>query len=113
MFKDMMVTNEQNKDVYPEELKKHFKPQPGFSCICKFNIKELGKPLVAKIKHTEIECFYGDTDKCDVEISVSAGVLDQIIAGQSTFQRGFMSGDMKIKGDFKVLRTLDVLFVFN
>ena len=29
-----------------------------------------------------------------------------------TFQRAFMGGLMKMKGDFKVLRTLDQIFQF-
>ena len=40
-------------------------------------------------------------------------IMDEIIAGRMTFQKAFMSGDMKMKGDFKVLRTLDLLFVFK
>ena len=60
-----------------------------------------------------MECYYGDTDQFDVEMQVSASVMDEIIAGHMTFQKAFMSGDMKMKGDFKVLRTLDLLYVFK
>jgi len=35
-----------------------------------------------------------------------------VLAGRMTFQRAFMSGAMKMKGNFKVLRNLDQLFVF-
>jgi putative sterol carrier protein len=113
IYKDLMNINEPSKDVYLEEFKKHFKPQPGFSAVYKFNIQELDKSLILKIDHTEMEGCYGEAENCDVEIAMSADVLDKIMAGESTFQRGFMSGDMKMKGDFKVLRTLDMIFVFN
>ena len=33
--------------------------------------------------------------------------------GRMSFQRAFMAGDMKMKGDFKILRTLDQVFVFD
>jgi hypothetical protein len=29
-----------------------------------------------------------------------------------TFQRAFMGGDMKMKGDFRILRSLDQIFNF-
>jgi putative sterol carrier protein len=113
LYKDLMNINEPSKDKYLDEFKKHFKPQPGFSAVYKFNIQELDKSLILNINHTALEGFYGDVESCDVEIALSADVLDKIIAGESTFQRGFMSGDMKMKGDFKVLRTLDMIFVFS
>jgi NAD(P)H-dependent FMN reductase len=113
MFKDLMNINESSRDVYLDELKKHFKPQPGFSAVYKFNIQELDKPLILKINHTAMECFYGEEDECDVELSISADVMDDIVQGSTTFQRSFMSGDMKMKGDFKVLRTLDLIFTFG
>ena len=33
---------------------------------------------------------------------MSTDVMNEIIQGRMTFQRAFMSGDMKMKGDFKV-----------
>jgi putative sterol carrier protein/NAD(P)H-dependent FMN reductase len=113
MFKDLMNINEPSKDVYLDEFKQHFKPQPGFSAVYKFSIEELDKPLVLKVDHTELEGFYGDVDTQDVAIAMSSGVLDKIISGDSTFQRSFMQGDMKMTGNFKVLRTLDMIFAFN
>ena len=38
--------------------------------------------------------------------------MAEIISGATSFQRSFMAGDMKLKGDFKILRTLDQIFVF-
>ena len=35
------------------------------------------------------------------------------ISGRMTFQRAFMAGSMKMKGDFRVLRTLDMLYNFS
>ena len=36
-----------------------------------------------------------------------------IIMGRNTFQSAFMAGDMKMKGDFKVLRGLDQVLIFG
>ncbi|MDE6619019.1 MAG: SCP2 sterol-binding domain-containing protein, partial [Lachnospiraceae bacterium] len=88
-------------------------PQAGFRAVYKFTMPETRLPLIVKVAHTEMECFYGDTDGVDVEMQVSMDIMNEIAAGRMTFQKAFMSGDMKMKGDFKVLRTLDLLFVFT
>ena len=36
-----------------------------------------------------------------------------VIMGRNTFQSSFMAGDMKMKGDFKVLRGLDQVLIFG
>ena len=59
-----------------------------------------------------MNCEYANADKQDVEITVSQETLNEIVAGRMTFQRAFMGGDIKMKGDFKALRTLDQLFPF-
>ena len=51
-------------------------------------------------------------EKTDVEATISDETMDDIMAGRMTFQRAFMGGQMKMKGDFKMLRTLDEIFVF-
>ena len=61
----------------------------------------------------EFECFYGTCEQPDVEVSLSKATMEDIVAGRMTFQRAFMSGLMKTKGDFRVLRTLDQLFPFE
>ncbi|MDE7478967.1 MAG: SCP2 sterol-binding domain-containing protein, partial [Lachnospiraceae bacterium] len=47
------------------------------------------------------------------EMQMAADVMDEIVQGRMTFQKAFMSGDMKMKGDFKMFRTLDLLYVFT
>jgi len=51
-------------------------------------------------------------NSADVEIQIGRSAVDDIIHGRMTFQRAFMGGLMKMKGDFKVLRTLDQIFQF-
>ena len=47
-----------------------------------------------------------------MEAQITEDAINEIMAGRMTFQRAFMGGDMKMKGDFKVLRTLDEIFIF-
>lgn len=113
MFKDLMgVSGELDSTMFLQDLRDHFHPQAGFRAVYKFNLPEAKKPLIVKVDHTEMECYYGDSDNFDVEMQLSTDVMNEIVQGRMTFQRAFMAGDMKMKGDFKVLRTLDALYVF-
>lgn len=113
MFKDLMgVSGEFDSTMFLQDLRDHFHPQAGFRAVYKFNLPEAKKPLVVKVDHTEMECFYGDSNNFDVELQLSSDVMNEIVQGRMTFQRAFMAGSMKMKGDFKALRTLDMLYVF-
>lgn len=113
MFKDLMNVKEADSTMFLQEFKEHFYPQAGFRAVYKFTIPGTQLPLIVKVDHTEMECYYGDADNVDVEMRVSTDIMNEIVAGRMTFQKAFMSGDMKMKGDFKVLRTLDLLYVFR
>ena len=113
MFKDLMgASGEMSSTMFLQDLRDHFHPQPGFQAVYKFNLPEAKKPLIVKVDHTEMECYYGDSDTFDVEMQISSETMNEIVQGRMTFQRAFMAGDMKMKGDFKVLRTLDLLYTF-
>lgn len=113
MFKDLMgVSAEFDSTMFLQDLRDHFHPQAGFRAVYKFNLPEAKKPLIVKVDHTEMECFYGDSNNFDVELQLSSDVMNEIVQGRMTFQRAFMAGSMKMKGDFKALRTLDMLYVF-
>ena len=114
LFRDLMGESEQedNEEEYIKEFKDHFTPQPGFKAIYKIQVEGKKKPLVIEIDGSENNYYYGNIDNPDVEIQVGKGTMDDIIYARMTFQRAFMGGAMKMKGDFKVLRTLDLLFAF-
>ena len=60
-----------------------------------------------------MECYYGAGEQADVELQISTEVMNEIVQGRMTFQRAFMAGSMKMKGDFRVLRTLDIIYNFS
>ena len=47
------------------------------------------------------------------EIRLDKPVLEDIFAGKMSFQRAFMAGEMKMKGEFRILRAMDQIFVFQ
>ncbi len=113
MFKDLLGEQDVvESNRFLEDLRANFHPQPGFKATYKFELPEESKPLIIKVDHTEMECYYGTSDSVDVELQISAEVMNEIIQGRMTFQRAFMAGSMKMRGDFRILRTLDVLYRF-
>lgn len=113
LFRGMMGSNEKdNENEFLEELKTHFKPQAGFTAKYKIVIEEKKKPLVIEVDGAKLNCFYGEGSNFDVELQINRASMAGIITGAVTFQRLFMAGDMKMKGDFKILRSLDEVFIF-
>ncbi len=119
LFRDMMSNNEQDdSEEFITEFKNHFKPKAGFKAIYKFTIDNRKRPLFIEINGMDCDCHYGEkgsnniVERADVEMQISRATLNEIISSRMTFQRAFMAGEMKMKGDFKTLRTLDQLFSF-
>ena len=113
LFRDMMEESKEGGDEYLEAFRKCFKPQAGFRADYSIKIEEKNKKLIISVDGGELECRYGTLDHADVEVQLSSATLEEIIHGRMTFQRAFMSGVMKNKGDFRVLRTLDQIFLFE
>ncbi len=113
LFRDLMGSGEQEegKEEYISEFKEHFAPQAGFKAVYKIQIEEKKKPLIIEIDGPENNYYYGNVESPDVEIQMSRETMDDILYARMTFQRAFMGGAMKMKGDFKVFRMLDQIFV--
>ena len=115
MFRDMMEFSSESEETeeYVDELKSHFVPQPGFTANYKVVLEGKKKPLIIEVNTNRIECYYGNSaETIDVEMQMQHSVMDEIVNGRMTFQRAFMGGDMKMKGDFRILRSLDQIFNF-
>lgn len=114
IFRDMMSdTDKDSEEDYIEEFKNAYRPQPGLKAEYKVQIEGKKKPLVLRVNAANLECSYTNTGDADVEVQVRTEVLEDIIHSRMSFQRAFMEGNMKMKGDFKILRTLDQIFVFE
>ena len=114
MFRGMMKTSDvEESGMFIDDFKRQFKPQAGFEGNYKIGIEGSAKPLIIKVDGAKLDVFYGDLQEADVTIQITEDVLSGIIAGRMTFQRAFMGGDMTMKGDFRILRTLDQIFTFS
>ena len=113
LFRDLMGSEaEEGKEEYIQEFKEHFKPQAGFRATYKIQIEGKRNPFIIEVDGASNSYYYGSVDRADVEIQMSRETLEDIIYARMTFQRAFMAGAMKMKGDFKTLRTLDQIFTF-
>lgn len=113
MFRGMMKTKESEETtLFINDFKENFKPQAGFVGIYKFNIGNQSKPLVIDVNAGQLNVYYGEIEKADVEVHISEEVLSGVLVGRMSFQRAFMAGEMTMKGDFRILRTLDQIFTF-
>lgn len=112
LFKDMMSV-EETEDDYSAAFRKAFRPQPGFRGTYKFCTDVRKNPLMVRVNSSELSFPAEYEEPVDVEMQVDDRIFKDIIAGRVSFQRAFMGGDMKMKGDFMALRTLDQIFVFE
>ena len=114
MFKDKLsVQQNDTQTEYITELESHFVPQGDFTANYLFMIEEKKKPLVVEVAGEELNCYYEQQENVDVYAKLTGEVMNNILAGRMTFQRAFMTGEMTAKGNFKTLRTLDQIFIFE
>lgn len=96
---------------YLAELRKGFRPKPGFAAVYCLHIAEKPQDLILSVKGPKLEADYGSAEKADVEMHLNRKTMEEIVKGRETFQHAFMAG-ARVKGDFKMLRTLDEIFSF-
>ncbi len=114
LFRDML-NNEgaDNEEEYLAELRKAFKPKPGVEAVYSICLAEKPQNLVIDIRGSKLQCAYGSTEQPNVEASMSRATMEEIVSGRMTFQRAFMSGAAKVKGDLGMYRNLDQIFQFD
>ena len=115
IFRDKMGQEDSssgNSEEYAGTLQKKFTPVAGIRAKYKVVISDNSKlrPVVIDVDNSRCECRVADEDGCDVVITSDQKSFEEILDGHMTFQRAFMAGSIKMKGDFKLLRSLDQLF---
>lgn len=98
---------------YIDPFVSHFHPQPGIRATYRFTIEGKDEPLIIKVDGNDLDCFYGQVDSADVDLHMNIETMNSIIGGVKTIQHSFMGGGIKKRGDFKLMRILDQLFVFS
>ena len=114
MFRGMMNQSQSttSSNDYSEKFESNFRPMQGFKAAYRFTIEEKNKSFVIQVNGKEMNYLEEFVGRVDVEAQITESAMNEIMAGRMTFQRAFMGGDMKMKGDFKILRSLDEIFIF-
>ncbi len=93
-----------------QEFRKRFVAQKGFTASYAIEILDKKKSIVLEIDKQDMECYYGKKADANITAKLNQQIFEDILNGKSSFQGSFMKGDMSAKGDFGILRMLDVLF---
>lgn len=113
LFKGMLEKKDTDESKqFISDFEKHFAPEGNVNATFKFMIEEKRKNLVLEIVNSKLKCYYGNYESPECLCKVKESVLEKILAGQMSFQRAFMTGEMQVKGDFRVLLLLDQMFTF-
>lgn len=101
------------EDAIVAAFMQSYRPEPDFNASYAIIISDRDQILHIEATTEKIKCFYTNSNEADVILRTSAKVLDSILKGKTTFQKGFMAGEISAKGNFKTLRMLDTLFPFS
>lgn len=100
-------------DRYISAFTTHFRPETDFSASYAIIITDEERILHIEVMGDKMKAFYAATEEADVTLRTATRSLDDILQGKTTFQRGFMAGEISVKGKIKTLRMLDVIFPFQ
>ncbi len=90
-----------------------YKPELDFSASYAIILSDQERILHLQATATQVKCFYAATEEADVILRTTTKVLENIFAGKTSFQKGFMVGEISVKGNFKSIRMLDTIFDFS
>ena len=114
IFRDKMGQEDASgsSEVYAQTLQKKFTPVAGVSAryMISFSDNSRLKPIVIDVAGSKCDIRLGQESGCDVTLTADQHTFEDILGGRMTFQRAFMAGSVKLKGDFKLLRSMDQLF---
>ncbi len=114
IFKGMLSNKEEdNEDILPK-LVEHYHSIKDTDAVYEITFTDSDKILTTEMKNGKLNCFYGKgTNNVDVEVKLPSAVMKKVIAGNTTMQMAFMSGELTAKGNFSLLRIFDQAFPFK
>ncbi len=115
IFRDKMGQDENSSgssEEYAKLLSKKFTPVAGVTARYRIAFSDNPKlrPIIIDVANSKCDCRVGEEGNADVSLTSDQRSFEDILAGRMTFQRAFMAGNIKMKGDFKLLRNMDQLF---
>ena len=109
-----------NTGEYVNRFHKRFSPRPDVEGTYELIVSD--KPsMKAMLLHVDSKGFQGQAAsiselsdvKADARLELTWDTLNRIVDGRTNFQRSFMEGNIRMKGDFKLLSAIDKVFPFG
>ncbi|MBP3543391.1 MAG: SCP2 sterol-binding domain-containing protein [Lachnospiraceae bacterium] len=99
---------------YLESFTKAFQGSKNLKAVYALGLEDKNRTILLECKNGKLNCQYTEeASQAEVSARLSSRVLEDIIAGKTTFQASFMKGDMAAKGDFALIRRMDEIFRFS
>lgn len=114
LFKGMLSNNapKESKE-YGKTFETIFHAITDVKIVFTFKLEDVSQVLQVCVNGNEISYSEKEEKPTDIELSMKEEVLAEIIGGRMTFQKAFMTGVIKMKGDFSKFRRIDELFPFS
>ncbi len=99
-----------------QALEKKFLPQNANGLVTEIQIKITGEEnfdATIHINGTDCRFHDGASSSADVTIIGTTDVWKDVLSGLVTTQKAFMTGQLKVRGNFVLLPRFDTLFKFN
>lgn len=103
----------QSTDPLLQAFVNAYRPEDDFVASYAIIISDVGKILHIEATPWQVKCFYAATDEADVVLRTTSAVMDSVLEGKMSFQKGFMAGEISAKGKFNTIRMLDTIFDFS
>lgn len=114
IYKELLNDQENGGDnYYIDVFKDNFTPSPGYKSTYMLSISDKDKLISIYVDGSNIEVELGENMNADVIGKLNKETFDNIVNGQQTFHRAFMTGAMTARGNLKTLRMLDEIFRFQ
>ena len=114
IYKELLNDQENGGDnYYIDVFKDNFTPSPGYKSTYMLSISDKDKLISIYVDGSNIEVELGENRNADVIGKLNKETFDNIVNGQQTFHRAFMTGAMTARGNLKTLRMLDEIFRFQ
>ncbi len=114
MFKELLIEEENGFDAYyTSPFEKHYIGHMDVLYSIMIAVTDKNKNILLRIAGDKLTASVEDVSNTyDINVSMDSDLFAEIINGRMTFQRAFMMGSLRYKGDFSTIKKLDSLFDF-
>ena len=78
--------------------------------VIQYLITDMNENGAIVIKDGDCSYIEGIVESSTIEIAMTSDILTQVLTKQITYQKAFMIGKLKVRGNFAMLSKLDQVF---